>query len=162
MEMVPLSASNWDAVGSQHYERRFTMDFGAIRPWHELPLVAADAIHVVRDVHYLSGTSWASASELVPLTEVLSWLPEPSQPQQREKQSPKVSPQAEAEILAKHPFLKSFVESQEHPSTPSPQSNRAAQKEEIAESGTLTDDQRQEVFDAMERKRQEWAHDAVP
>ena len=162
VEMVQLSASNWDAVGAQHYQHRFTMDFGAIRPWHELPLVAEDAIHVVKDVHYLSGTSWASVSELVPLPEVLSWLPEPSQPQQREKQSPKVPPQAEAEILAKHPFLKAFVESQEPPSTPSPQSNRAAQKEETTESGPLTDDQLQEVFDAMERKRQEWADDEVP
>ena len=162
LDMVRLSGTNWEAVGAQHYEHRFAMDFEAICPWHELPQVSEDAIHVLMDVHCLPGNCWASASELVPLTQVVSWLPESSSAKLREQKPEKVSQAAEAEILANHPFLRDFLEKQTEPGSSSQVSTPYEEKEVDAEPGTLTDEQLQGVFDALDKKRQEWAEDEVP
>jgi len=161
LDMVQLDGSNWDSVGAQHYDYRFAMDFKAVRPWHELPQVAEDAIHVLMDMHFLPGNSLASASEPVPLKVVLSWLPAPSPSTPREQQPSKLSPAAQAEILANHPFLRRFVETQSDPSSSSQSQTCNAEQEVPKDPATITDEQLQEVFDAMEQKRQEWAHDEV-
>ena len=158
-ELARLDVSNWDEVGAQQYDHRFTMDFQAVRLWHELPQVSEDATHVLMDLQHLSGDSLASASEPVPLTDVLSWLPAPSPPKPREQQPPKMSSAEEAELLAKHPFLKCFVQAQSDPSSGSQSQTCNADREAPKETGSITDEQLQEVFDAMEQKRREWADD---
>ena len=159
--MVALTGSNWNAVGASSFDHRFTVDFQQTTPWHELPDVPVDAIEVLTHLQYLGGHSVASPSEWEPLGPLLAKMPpKPASTRgARVERSP--VPDGAEELLKAHPFLRGILGKQAEESSTPTKAGSASTGEGFDAEGSSPpgDDRLQELFAALEAKREEWLQD---
>eukprot|EP00974_Lingulodinium_polyedra_P000003 262-Lingulodinium_polyedra.AAC.1 len=101
-----------------------------------------------------------SASDLVPMKEVLVLLPPTRVPRPQQPSAvASSSTRAVDKVVEQHPFLKGFLQREEELANPKGTSSSAADEamasdDEEGEQVTLNDDQVQDAFTALEAKRE--------
>ena len=153
-----VTGKNWVAMSSAHREFRFHTDFMESCPWHELPQVPLESVKVLTDLEHAGGDVVVSSSSLLPLQDVLSWLPAVNKPKQSQgKQATPSKVLASPALLEEHPFLKGFL-AQHAEDSPSDHASSSTQPPpDTEEQPAAEDDAFEELCRELDAKRREWA-----
>lgn len=154
--VVPVTKATWDELGRTRSLFKFKAKFLSVVPWRDLPEAPLASMHVLMGLQYSEGHHLVSDAELVPLKDVMSWLPKAERKERK--------PQANAEeasasrpdpaLLAQHPYLKGVLSQQAGGS--SSQEGSAGPVDTGPALGEALDDEAvQELFSQLENKRHE-------
>ena len=153
--MEPLTRVTWAEHSRTHFRFKLKANFLSTVPWHDLPEAPLDNMFVLKDLHYSDGNHLVSDSDLVPLEEVLSWLPKPERKQRGvQAKTGETNSSHDAALLAQHPFLKGLLTQQTSGSS-NPERSADPVDTSHALEEALSDESLQAVFSELENKRQE-------
>jgi hypothetical protein len=152
-----VTGKNWVALSMAHREFRFHTNFMESCPWHELPPVPLECVKVLMGLEHAGGDAVVSSSSLLPLPDVMSWLPAAKEPKQSEGQQATPSKVVAAPaLLEEHPFLKGFLALHAKDSC-SDQASSSSQPPPNTEQPAVEDEAFEELCKELDAKRLEWA-----
>lgn len=154
--LVRVTKAVWDELGRTHFCRKFKANFLNTCPSYTFPEAPLSSISVLMDLHYSEGHHLVSDADLLPLEEVLSWLPKVER-KVRTPQASTVGSNAsnDSALLAQHPYLKG-VFAQQAAESNNPQKSSSSVEIVPPAGESVDDDALETLFSELETKRQEY------